>query len=111
MLTAVHFAHIAAQPAAEKAALIVAMTPAERAAYARYLDAIAFDYSDDVPADYVAPTAASVLAEAQAVLASPEAATAMAVEAAETFDADYDAWLDSLPGDQPTPEDFGVEAA
>lgn len=38
-------------------------------------------------------------------------ATEAAIEAAETFGADYDAWLDSLPAGQPTPEDFAVEAA
>jgi hypothetical protein len=38
-------------------------------------------------------------------------ATEAAIEAAEFFDADYDAWLDSLPADQPTPEELAVEAA
>lgn len=96
----VHFAYISSLPTAEKAAAIVTFTPAELAAYAAYLDAIAFDYVDDVPADYVAPTAASVLAEAQATLA---------VDAAEAFDAEYDAYLDSLPPSQPLPADLGED--
>jgi hypothetical protein len=42
-----------------------------------------------------------------AKVASYEVATEAAMEAAEAFDADYDAWLDSLPPSYPTPAGVG----
>lgn len=41
--------------------------------------------------------------------ASDDVATTAAMEAAEAFDADYDAWLDSLPPSCPTPDDLSSD--
>ncbi len=85
-LSAVHFAQIAAMPAKEQAAFIVAMTPVELKAFARYLDNAAGIYYDDLAADYVPPTPESLLELAQSILFPPE----------PNFDAEYEDWLEEV---------------
>lgn len=96
-LSAVHYAYLTALPATEKAALILSMSAAELTAYAAYLDATAYDYADDVPADYEPPTAASLFSEAGAVLLKADA---------EAYAAFSDAADASAP--DPLPAAFGL---
>ncbi len=76
-LSAVHFAYLAAMTPAERRPLLARMTTAEKQAHSRYLANVAYLYIDEVP--------------------TGEDAAEAALAAAETFDADYDAYLDSLP--------------
>ena len=76
-LSAVHFATLAAMTPAERHPLLARMTTAEKQMYSHYLANAAYLYTDEVP--------------------TGEAAADAALAAAEAFDADYDAYLDSLP--------------